>query len=142
MAVRRDTAAKTAVKWNKIEDVVGILRTMQDDMLARARDQVNAKFHKCTTWADFMKTLDGRGVALIPWCGVTACEKGIKDKTARESKEQEESSAEQAASGAQKLTGAAKSLNIPFDQPPLPAGCKCVGCDGAALQWAIFGRSY
>ena len=36
----------------------------------------------------------------------------------------------------------AKSLCIPFEQPKLDAGCKCVNCGQPAKRWALFGRSY
>lgn len=41
------------------------------------------------------------------------------------------------------LTGAAKSLCIPFNQPPLPEGTKCFTGNGAlAREWTLWGRSY
>lgn len=45
---------------------------------------------------------------------------------------------------ATKLTGAAKTLCIPFNQAPLPAGTKCIvpGCEHDAVSWTLFGRSY
>lgn len=42
----------------------------------------------------------------------------------------------------EKLTGSAKSLCIPFDQPDLPEGTVCVGCGSKAINWTLFGRSY
>lgn len=36
----------------------------------------------------------------------------------------------------------AKTLNIPFDQPPLPEGTKCFVSGKPAKNWALFGRSY
>lgn len=41
------------------------------------------------------------------------------------------------------LTGAAKSLCIPFSQPEMEPGQACFsGCGHAATAWALFGRSY
>jgi len=36
----------------------------------------------------------------------------------------------------------AKSLCIPFDQPPLPAGTTCFASGKPAKNWALWGRSY
>ena len=37
---------------------------------------------------------------------------------------------------------AAKTLCIPFDQPELPAGTKCLVSDMDATCWILWGRSY
>jgi len=42
----------------------------------------------------------------------------------------------------EQLTGAAKSLCKPFDQPPLEKGTKCFLCDKEAVCWCLWGRSY
>lgn len=36
----------------------------------------------------------------------------------------------------------AKTLCIPFDQPPLPEGTKCFVTGKPAKNWALWGRSY
>ena len=38
--------------------------------------------------------------------------------------------------------GAAKTLCIPFVQPPLPKGTKCFVTGAPATTWVIWGRSY
>jgi prolyl-tRNA synthetase len=41
------------------------------------------------------------------------------------------------------LTGAAKTLCIPFSQPAMPPGQVCFcGCGHAASAWTLWGRSY
>jgi len=40
------------------------------------------------------------------------------------------------------LTGAAKTLCIPFEQQPLPEGTKCFACGKDAKVKALWGRSY
>ena len=41
------------------------------------------------------------------------------------------------------LTGAAKTLCIPFEQPALPEGqCCYTGCGHKAVSWTLWGRSY
>lgn len=40
------------------------------------------------------------------------------------------------------LTGAAKTLCIPLEQPVLSADCKCFYCGEPAKVTALWGRSY
>lgn len=40
------------------------------------------------------------------------------------------------------LTGAAKTLCIPFNQPELAEGSKCFACGEPATTTALWGRSY
>jgi len=40
------------------------------------------------------------------------------------------------------LTGAAKTLCIPFEQEKMPAGTKCFACGKDADVFALWGRSY
>ena len=48
--------------------------------------------------------------------------------------------AEEAAKG---LTGAAKTLCIPMEQPDMPADQECFcGCGQKAVAWTLWGRSY
>ena len=72
---------------------------------------------------------------------MTGCEEDIKIRSAKESlermSEKEKVEAEKAT-----LTGAAKSLCVPFEQPALPEGAKCFACGKPAVNWTLFGRSY
>jgi len=73
---------------------------------------------------------------MIPFCGTAACEENIKTRSKVESVAQQTDEAFE-------LTGAAKSLCIPFVQPKLPEGTKCIGgCGANAENWCLFGRSY
>ena len=49
----------------------------------------------------------------------------------------EEAGAEEA-----QLTGSAKTLCIPFEQPAMPNGTKCFACGKPAKVTALWGRSY
>jgi len=40
------------------------------------------------------------------------------------------------------ITGAAKTLCIPFDQPVLKEGTTCFNCGKSAKVWCLWGRSY
>jgi len=90
---------------------------------------------KALTWEEFLNFLNNQNVVLVPFCLDDACEGNVKKKSAEESKAQKTDEQFQ-------LTGAAKSLCIPFEQPELPAGTKCFCCGQPAKSWTIFGRSY
>lgn len=75
---------------------------------------------------------------MCPWCDNQQCEINVKERSKEESlKAMEEANAEEA-----QLTGSAKTLCIPFDQPELKEGQKCFACDKDAKVTALWGRSY
>lgn len=135
--VRRDTGAKTTISLDKLEgDIAQTLETMHKDMLERARKSFDEHRVFVHEWKDFVPTLNAKNVIVAPWCGVAACEDDIKDSSARKDNGEEEEVDEKAPSMG------AKSLCIPYDQPKLPDGQKCVRCDKAATTYCMFGRSY
>jgi len=74
-------------------------------------------------------------MVLIPFCEKPSCEEEIcaytqQNTTASETDIQFE------------LTGKAKSLCIPFEQPELKQGTKCIYCNDTAKSYTLFGRSY
>ena len=96
---------------------------------------------------------------LAPWCLSTETEEWVKDETKRIGEEKQaalaaagnkaaaqaaEAAKEQNAEGESKqLTGAAKTLCIPFVQPDMPKGTPCfTGRGGEAREWTLWGRSY
>jgi len=94
-----------------------------------------------TEWKDFVPNLEKNNLVLTPWCGPEHedWEEWVK-KTSREESlanrgEQEED--ERAATSV-----AAKTLCIPFDQPELPSGSKCIASGMDATCWILWGRSY
>lgn len=109
------------------------LTKFQADLFERAKAEMKSHTKQVTIWDDFMGALDDRNIALVPWCGGSACEKDIKTRSGKWADEKEakgESPAAEAAAAAtadaaldehgekvEKLTGAAKSLCIPFEQP-------------------------
>jgi prolyl-tRNA synthetase len=147
---RRDRLEKEAaleVKWEEAEqELKQLLVTMQADMLQRATVERDAQRKQVTDWQSFLRALDDRNTALAPHCETTDCEKQIKLRSAEAAvidQQQEHSSGEEKEdSKTEKLTGAAKSLCIPFDQPSLPDGQQCIACSLQAKNWTLFGRSY
>jgi prolyl-tRNA synthetase len=114
---------------------------MHSDMLNKARAEMLEKRKVVTEWRDFTRALDSRCTALAPHCEDKACEKDIKNRTAEAAIDEEEQITD-GETGVEKLTGAAKSLCIPFEQPDLKDGQTCVGCNQPAKNWTLFGRSY
>ena len=149
---RRDKLDKQdsiTLQWDELEErVPAILKEMQADMLARATQERDSRRKQVTEWKDFLRALDGRNTALAPHCEAMDCEKSIKVRTGEaakadeEQQEEDDEEKEPTDKNVEKLTGAAKTLCIPFQQPELPAGTKCIGCDMVAKNWTLFGRSY
>ncbi len=146
---RRDLRdASKAIKVplaNVVQGVQDTLTTIQNDLFNKAKDEVKERRTQVNTWADFLAALDKRNTVLAPHCDDRACEKAIKEKSgeaAKEEKDDDVGDSADADAQAEKLTGAAKSLCIPFEQPQLAKGTKCVHCDKEAKHYTIFGRSY
>ena len=143
---RRDLDDKTKdliIKWeNLTQEIPSLLDTMHNEMLEKARKEMLEKRKSVTDWKDFIRALDRRCTALAPHCESRICEKEIKQKTQEIQVDEEEQQTDHQETGVEKLTGAAKSLCIPFEQPELPEGLLCIGCKQPAKNWTLFGRSY
>jgi len=134
---RRDTGAKEKVAFGELCTHFPILiNAMHKNLYDTAKQQKLERTKTATTFASFIGFLNEKNVVLVPFCCTGPCEDKIKLRSKEESvalQSDEESG----------LTGAAKSLCIPFDQPELVPGTKCFGeCGGDAKQWCFFGRSY
>lgn len=125
---------------------------------------------QCCRWEEFLRELDSGKMVLAPWCQTVESEEWVKQQTGPKAEDEQaaQTSAQEGEQEAVKLTGAAKTLCIPFEQPPMPEGmchttlllctvwCVCVliACgDGAgqlcftgngevATAWTLWGRSY
>jgi len=119
---------------NKLEDI-------HKAMFEKARAERDAHVVQVTEWKDFVPNLEKNNLVLTPWCGPEHedWEEWVK-KTSREESlanlGQEEED-ERAATSV-----AAKTLCIPFDQPDLPKGSKCIASGMEATCWILWGRSY
>jgi len=145
VVVRRDDSSqKITVSWAEMgKKVPALLRTVQNDMFKRAQAKARDCVKTALDFDQFMKALDVGGMALAPWCGEKNCEESLKTRSGEASKEAAASEpVEDDDTGALKQSGAAKSLCIPFEQPPISASHKCVGCKGKPTMWCLFGRSY
>lgn len=134
--VRRDDNSKYVVKLADLETrIPEILEEMQAGLFAKAQKEFDDHRVVVEDWKDFVPTLNAKNVILSPWCGGAECEDDIKDSSAKQNNGDEEEDEKAPSMGA-------KSLCIPYDQPDLKPGQKCVKCDKDAVTYCMFGRSY
>jgi len=85
-------------------------------------------------------------MVLAPWCGKKAAEEKIKARSKEEMEKLGKEVIDLGEDGTDEvcvMSGAAKTLCIPFKQDPMPKGTKCVGFpEEDAKMWVLFGRSY
>ncbi len=82
--VRRDTREKRTVSLDAIgEEVADLLATIQQDMLAGARERLDRNtIRGDITYERFREVMDGEGAFVFAgWCGSAECEATIKDET-------------------------------------------------------------
>ena len=108
------------------------------EMLEKEKARVKAKVEQVTRWEDFVPALQLGKMVLTPFCDEMEEEENVKDKSKAEAL---------AASGEAEdercaTPVAAKTLCIPFDQPPLPEGTPCFASGKPAKCWVLWGRSY
>ncbi|KAG7661118.1 uncharacterized protein J8A68_005355 [[Candida] subhashii] len=136
-AVRRDDGSKYSINLNDLETrIPEILDEMHDGLLSKARHEFDTHRIQVDDWKDFVPTLNAKNVILAPWCGDSDCEDDIKDSSAKKDNGDDEEVDEKAPSMG------AKTLCVPFDQPELKEGQKCIKCDRLAAKYCMFGRSY
>ena len=136
VAVQRNSGARTELRLGPslAADVAALLARVQAEMLAKARADRDERLSTVTEWRHFVPTLDKGHLVLAPWCERVACEERLKDLTgpkaaAAAAAAASAAAAAGAAAGAgteaaeaeasKGLTGACKSLCIPFEQPPI-----------------------
>ena len=91
------------------------------------------------TWEHFMEALTNRNIVLTPWCKDNECEVKVKNR----SKEESLKDMQDAGEDEESLTGAAKTLCLPFEpRTQLRDGDKCFHCGKEAALMALWGRTY
>jgi len=137
MACRRDTGKKEKMLWDGLtESVKTLLDGIHTNMYNEAKALKEEHTKQCTTFSEFLTAINTGNVALVPFCGKKDCETNIKKRSREESK----ANASDEGFG---LTGSAKSLCIPFDQPSDCTSTPCFGdCGANGVSWCLFGRSY
>jgi prolyl-tRNA synthetase len=142
---RRDIDDKNAARGEcKVEDlkeaIPKLLETIQTDMFKKADKEYRDHRVQLTNWDDFVPTLNGKNVVLVPHCHGEKCEDEVKAKSARTAV------GDNTTEDAKAPAMGAKSLCIPYEQPEgIKEGeTKCINptCEAPAKSWVLFGRSY
>lgn len=137
LAVRRDTGEKLSIKLDELDTKLPeLLDAIHDNLYQTAKEKFDNHRVLVHDWKDFVHQLNQKNVVVAPWCGVPECEDDIKDGSAKKDDGEEFEVDEKAPSMG------AKSLCIPFEQPELKEGTKCVKCGKVAVNYTMFGRSY
>ncbi|CAL6395963.1 unnamed protein product [Bathycoccus prasinos] len=124
--VRRDTREKEVCKLADVNArVPELLVEIQQNMFNQAKAIRDTSTITVTEWKDFVPALDKKKMVLTPWCETKESEEEVKKRSSEESE-----------------GGAAKTLCIPFIQPPLKEGTKCFITGKPATVWVLWGRSY
>ncbi|GAM85135.1 hypothetical protein ANO11243_031390 [Dothideomycetidae sp. 11243] len=137
---RRDNGEKGSIPISDLATKVPeLLEKIQQDMLSKAASDFETHRKVILKWEDFVPTLNGKNVCIIPHCLDGKCEDKIKELSARQQNEGQ-------AEDAQAPSMGAKSLCIPFEQPEgvVEGVTKCTNpeCSNLAKKMVMFGRSY
>ena len=125
-----------------VDDLAGAVENklveVQTNMFNKAKEFRDDHLVQVTEWKDFVPNLELHNLVLTPWCGGEHqdWEEWVKDKSREESLQGEVEDARAATSVA------AKTLCIPFTQPELAEGTKCIASGLPATCWVLWGRSY
>ena len=115
---RRDTNEKIVIKAKDLEKKVEqTLNEIQDSLLRNARESLAKNIVEVHNFSDFVNAIKNKKLSKALFCGQTACEDAIKDKTEG---------------------GTCRC--IPFEQKSSEG--KCVQCGTKAKFWAVFGKGY
>jgi prolyl-tRNA synthetase len=141
LAVRRVDGSRASIPIAKLPEIIpNVLEAIQAQMLASARHERDANIAIAYDWETFCKHIGDGKLVLAPWCELIESEEWVKETTKimfapkKEGEEQDDG---------RSLNGAAKSLCLPFSQPPMPEGQLCFTGNGKpATGWCMWGRSY
>jgi len=123
--------------------MIQILEQIQHSMLQKATKIRNKHLVQITEWKDFVPNLEKHNLVLTPWCGgeYQEWEEWVKETSRKESLVErglEENDEDERTA----TSVAAKTLCIPFTQPELGEGMKCIASQLPAKCWCLWGRSY
>ena len=117
--VSRVSREKTFVSLdNIVEEVEKALKSVHDELYARAEKNLAEKTHVARDYDEFLDIAENKpGFIKAMWCGETECEEKLKD-----------------------VTGGVKSRCIPFVEENISDRCVC--CGKPAKHMVVFGRQY
>ncbi|KYK67236.1 prolyl-tRNA synthetase (ProRS), partial [Toxoplasma gondii TgCatPRC2] len=137
--VRRDTGEAYQISWADLAPkLLELMEGIQRSLFEKAKVRLHEGIEKISTFDEVMPALNRKHLVLAPWCEDPESEEQIKKETQKLSEIQ----AIEAGDSEQVMTGAMKTLCIPFDQPPMPEGTKCFYTGKPAKRWTLWGRSY
>lgn len=121
---RRDTREKEFTPLDNLTGrVTELLRTIQKDMLERARKFRDDNTRQVADFEQFKRVIETeRGFIFAPWCGSGDCELKIKEQT--------------------KATIRCLPLTETNELYPAPEGKSCIQCGASARHEVFFARSY
>ena len=117
--VSRVSREKTFVSLdNIVEEVEKALKSVHDELYARAEKNLAEKTHVAHDYDEFLDIAENKpGFIKAMWCGDSECEDKLKD-----------------------VTGGVKSRCIPFVEENISDRCVC--CGKPAKHMVVFGRQY
>ena len=117
------------------------LESIQQEMFEKARAVRDSHVVQVTEWKDFVPNLELSNLVLTPWVGGEHkdWEEWVKEKSREESLASRQELIEDDRTA---TSVAAKTLCIPFKQPEMPPGTKCIASNEDATCWILWGRSY
>jgi prolyl-tRNA synthetase len=151
---RFDNQKTTIAMTDVVDQCHQMLADVHDCMLDAARQDRDAHLSIVTTWEEFLVEIERGHEVLAPWCELIASEEWVKDTSKAFYADKLAAAAAAAgdkveADDGKGLSGAAKTLCIPFAQPPMPEGQLCFtsqegspGLGKKATVWCLWGRSY
>lgn len=131
---RRDNfqKIKVPIDLNFIQTIRNLIDEMHNNLYTMAKTRQDDHTKMTDNFDEFVTMVKNKNMVLIPFCGEEQCEDSIKERSKGGEIVNEET----------ELTGSAKSLCIPYNQPLLIEGTKCLGCNKNAMSWCLFGKSY
>jgi len=135
--VRRLDGSKEDVPMAVLPQKMALeMELIQHQMLENAKNERANLTKTVMKWEEFVPALDAGCMAITPFCDESEWEEAAK-KRSKEEKLAGDDEDERTA-----VSAAAKTLCIPFDQPPLPEGTPCFISGKPAKCWVLWGRSY
>ena len=144
--VVRHSGQKFQAQWAGLGAAMNqLLLDIHAQMYEKATVARDEHLKTVSNWDEFMAALNNRDICLADWCDEKSCEERIKDQSKEESmKAMEEMNEDETL-----LTGAAKTLCIPYRMGKQANGqenafenVKCFFCPADAKCTALWGRSY
>jgi prolyl-tRNA synthetase len=124
------------------EHVVARLAKIQQDMLARATEQRNAKLKVVMDWKDFVPALNDKCLCLTPFCDIAEEEDRVKERSRNEALGGEAEDVRSSTSIAAKTLCKPSMPQAGLPEVPPIEGLTCFASGKPATAWVLWGRSY